>query len=315
MKKMSGLPSTDSTPATAFQKPIVVKLRSPLYSARVSGCLFVLPVTALLIFWSILPILLVFFLSFTDFKLTTLHASWVGIQNYLEFFIDSRFWTALSNTTYYALGTVPITFAVALAFALLLNQKVRFTGLFRILSFMPLVTSTVVVAFLWRIIFSAAGPINSLLGFVGIPPQLFLESPYQAMPSVILTSSWQGVAFTTVLFLAALQTIPAELIDAAKVDGADRWQCFIFITLPLLRGVSLFIIIMSTIGAFRVFTEIYIMTQGGPSLATTTLVYFVYREAFHNLRLGSASAVSIFIFILIMVLTLIQLRFRRTIEW
>ncbi len=276
----------------------------------ITAYLFISPAFFLLLIFSIFPIVYVIYISFTNYNLLKVGYKLVGFANYTKLFGNSLFWGAMRNTAYYVLGFVPLNYIFALALALLLNQKVKLRGFFRASYYIPVVTSMVVIAFLWKIVYSSAGPLNYSLGLFGIPPQKFLNSVTQALPSIIVTSVWQSVGFNMILFLAALQTIPPELYEAAIVDGASRWKQFRYITLPLLKGISTFIIIMSTMGAFRVFTEIYMMTQGGPARATTTIVYKIYTEAFGNFNLGYASAMSMILFLLIIVLTLIQLEIR-----
>ena len=238
---------------------------------------------------------------------------WVGFENFERMFRNSTFWIALWNTTYYAAGHIPLTMVVSLCLALLLNRALAGLGFFRTAFFLPYVTSLVAVAVVWNMLFNpTSGPVNQFLQFVGVTdPPGWTSSTAWAMPAVIIASVWRDMGYYMVLFLAGLQTIPTELYEAARVDGANAWQRFWNITLPGLRPTTFFVLIMCTVASFKVFDLIVVMTDGGPGRATKVLSQLIYEEGIREGRFGYASAISLVLFLLVAGFTVIQFLLQR----
>ena len=234
-------------------------------------------------------------------------AEWVGLANYTELFRDPEFIKAFWNTVLFVLFGMGIGPVLGLFTALLLNQSVRFRGFFRAAYFLPVMTSLVVVATIWRILLNEHGIINQILGVFGVPALGWLGSTTAALPAVTVTSIWQGFGFETVVFLAALQAIPRDYYDAAKVDGATYRQQLRHVTLPGLRPTIMFVYMIGIIGSFQVFDQIFVMTNGGPINSTRTIVFDLY-DRFYSLQLGEASAVAYVLLVILATLSFIQIR-------
>jgi len=274
--------------------------------------LFVLPALLGLLLFVLIPFLLAVMLSFTNLRLgSPLPLEFVGFNQYRRIFADEAFMAALRNNALFALIVVPLQTALALLLALLVNQPLRGMTVFRSLFFMPVVFPLSLVAVVWILVF-APGPQGLLnhvldtLSLGGWRPRDFLHDPAWALPAISLTSIWQGVGFQMVILLAALQGIPRELYDAARVDGADRWQQFVFITLPQLRNAMIFVVLVTTILAFRLFDQVQIMTQGGPNHATTTVMYEAVNTAFGSQQVARAAAMTVVFFLVVLLITLLQ---------
>ena len=236
----------------------------------------------------------------------------VAIDNFVRLFTQDRiFQAALVNTIVYVIGTVPLTLVCSLAMAVLLNQNVRLRNFFRTVAFFPYVASLVAVAAVWNMIFNPAmGPINSLLSALGVEnlPR-WAAGKDTAMLTVILFSVWKNMGYYMVIYLAGLQGCNPDLNEAAELDGANRWQQFWHITLPQLRPTTFFVVIMLTISGFKVYDQMYMITQGGPGNATMTLVYDIYNVAFVNTpKYGYASAIAMVLFVLVLIVTIVQFR-------
>jgi multiple sugar transport system permease protein len=253
-----------------------------------------------------LPIVLSGYWSFTEFNgIAPPH--WVGLQNYRDLAGDPRFHTALKNTVEFVFFGMLIGPVLGLGSALLLNQNVRMRALFRTAYFLPVMTSFVVVATIWKILLNEHGLVNQALSFVSLPTHTWLNDPNTALPAIIAASIWQGFGFETIVFLAALQAIPREYYEAAQVDGAGGWTLFRHITLPGLRPTVIFVYIIGIIGSFQVFDQIFVMTQGGPFGSTRTIVFELY-DRFNSLELGPASAIAYVLLLILAILSYIQLR-------
>lgn len=239
--------------------------------------------------------------------------SWAGFDNFKQLFHDTTFRIALGNTFYYVIGTVPLTMIASLGLAMLLNQPLVGRNFFRATFFFPYVGSLVAVAVVWNMIFSpAAGPVNQFLMSLGVEnPPRWTASVDWAMPTVIMASIWRGMGYYMVIYLAALQGIPAELYEAASIDGASAWQKFRYVTLPMLTPATFFVSIMLTIASFKIFDLILVMTNGGPGRATNVLVMHTYNVAFREFRFGYASAIALVLFVIVLVITIIQFRMER----
>ena len=226
---------------------------------------------------------------------------------------DALFWKALGNTLLFALVIAPLQGGLALALALLINSRIKGKVFFRTVYFMPVVTSMVVVSILWIFFYQKDGLANVLLAQVipGYEPVAFLTDPNLALPAIIFMSAWQGVGFHMIVWLAGLQTIPGELYEAATVDGANKWQQFRAVTWPGLRSTFVFVLIVISIAAMGLFTQVNVMTQGGPLDSTTTIVFHLFREGFRKNEIGYSSAIAIVFFILVVLISIIQRRLTR----
>ncbi|WP_099469084.1 carbohydrate ABC transporter permease [Konateibacter massiliensis] len=257
------------------------------------------------------PVIFAFILAFLDWDGNN-PMQFVGFDNFIKLFTDSRFKAALINTIAYVIGTVPLTLISALALAVVLNQKVKGRNFFRTVSFFPYVASLVAVAAVWNMIFNpASGPINMMLNKLGVAAGNlpgWAADKHWAMITVILFSVWKSMGYYMVIYLAGLQGISGELYEAAGLDGANNWQKFKNITWPMLSPTTFFVVIMLTINSFKVYDQIYMITQGGPGTSTLVLVYHIYNVAFKNWDLGYASAISMVLFLLVLIVTVIQFR-------
>jgi multiple sugar transport system permease protein len=255
-----------------------------------------------------------FYLSFHEWNILEPAKPFVGLENYIRLFQDEKFYQALWNTILFTGFGVPLGLVAGLLVALLLNTKVRGQGLYRTLYYIPVITPLVVSAVIWKWIYQGDyGLLNYYLLRLGLIKEklLWLADPNLAMPALILMGVWGGVGGTMVLYLAGLQSIPEELYDAARVDGANGLQKLLHITVPLLAPTTFFILITSVIGSFQSFAHIYIMTGGGPLRRTTVIGYYLYEKGFRHFEMGYASAMAYVLFAIIFVFTLLQLRFTK----
>ena len=273
------------------------------------------PFLALFAVFTAGPVLAALGMSFTDIRSTDLRTPLsvgvVGIENYTELFADDRFWRALTNTGIFVVVGVPLAIACALAAAIGLNSIPRLRGLFRVGYYLPVVTGVVAVAVVWRFLLQPdSGLLNTALGWIGIEGPRWLEDTKWALPSLIVMTVWRGLGFLMVIFLAGLQNIPTDVLEAGQVDGASRWQRFRYLTLPLLRPTLLFGAVITMIGYLQVFEEPYVMTEGGPLDSTLSISLYVY-EQFGFGNYGFASAASYVLFLLIVGLSAMQFRLLR----
>lgn len=256
---------------------------------------------------TLVPVALLFYYAFTSWDVFG-GAQWSGLDNFRQMIHDASFWTALKNTVYYTVFHIPLTLAASLLLALLLNRKLRGVAFFRTVAFFPYITSIVAIAQVWNILFSPDyGPINDILRAIGIhhPPGWTVSGTW-AMPAVIIVGTWREMGYYMLLFLAGLQTIPQQLYEAARVDGANARQRFMAVTLPGLRPTTFFVTVMLTIGSFKIFDLILVMTQGGPGQSTLVLSQYIYQKGFSENQFGYASALSIVLFAICFVVTVIQ---------
>lgn len=273
--------------------------------------LFLGPSLLGLVAFTLLPILASLGLSFTNWDLLT-PPRFVGGQNFRRMMSDAEFWRTLRNTVTFLVGYVPLVLASGLLIAVLLNARIPFRQLFRAMYFVPVVTSWVAVALVWKWLLNPVyGLVNNVLGAVGIAGPAWLFDPTWAMGAIILTSVWKDTGFIMVIMLAGLQGIPREYYEAASIDGASRTQGLLHITIPLLGPTIIFCLSISLIGAFQVFDQVYVMTEGGPAGATMVLVERIVANAFSYSQMGYASAISWVLFILIFVVTVFFYRLRR----
>jgi multiple sugar transport system permease protein len=284
--------------------------RSGLHIAP--GWWFVAPALLLIVVFFAGPVLAAIGLSFTDFDLYALAdpsaARWVGLRNYARVLHEPLFWQALQNTLYFAVVGGPLTIAASLGAALLVNARaIRWKSTARTVFFAPFVTTLVAVAIVWRYLYHPRyGLLNYLLGLVHVAPIDWLGNPHWAMPAIILMATWKNFGYNMLICIAGLQSIPRELYEAAALDGASAWQRFRHVTLPMLAPTLFFVVIVTMIGYLQLFTEPYVMTQGGPLRATTSLVLYMYEEGFRWWRLGVAAAIAFLLFVLIVAFTAAQ---------
>jgi multiple sugar transport system permease protein len=280
----------------------------PFKAERVWGLIFVLPLTLGFLVFNLYPLIASIFLSFTDYDIYRPPA-FVGLKNYVSLTQDARFWKVMKNTVVYMLGNVPLQVVFSLILASLLNNRIPGIYIYRTAIFVPVVTSWVAagVALRW-ILASEVGLVNQVLSYVGIQGPPWLREPGWAMLSIIIANLWKGVGYNTMLYLAGLQDIPAEIHDAVHVDGASRLQKAFYITIPMLRATTFFVLTLAIINSFQVFENIYVMTQGGPLDSTRVIVFHLWQTGFMFLRMGEASAVAWFLFALIFIVTFVRWR-------
>ncbi|MCD6122809.1 MAG: sugar ABC transporter permease [Spirochaetales bacterium] len=279
----------------------------------ITAWLFSAPSLMLLVFFLIVPFIMAFVFSLTDQRLIpnpNLPTEFIGLRNYLRLLADDTFYRAILNNFLFAIVVVPVQTAFALLLAIAVNQKLKAVKLFRTIYFSPVVITMVVVAVVWSNLFNPGqGFINQFLKFISfgrIQPLGWLTDPSYAFPAIMLLSVWQGVGFQMIIFLAGLQDIPAELYEAARVDGASRNQQFWSVTLPQLKNTTIFVVLTTTILAFKLFTQVWVLTKGGPQNSTMTTIVLLYRQGFRQLRVGYASTIAIVFFLIVLVISILQ---------
>ncbi|MGW5683643.1 carbohydrate ABC transporter permease [Nonomuraea sp. NPDC003754] len=279
------------------------RLRDP-----VTGLLFVLPVLVLFLIFRIFPTLGAAGMSLTNWNIG---GEWdvVGADNYVRLWNDPNFWASLRVTLVYAAIFVPLTVGVSLATALLLNAVIFMRGLFRSMLFLPYVTSFVFAGIIWRWIYEFDGLLNGLLAKLDLGPLQVLEDSALALPALAIVSCWKGFGYSMLILLAGLKAIPGSYMEAARVDGAGAWQRFRRITLPLLKPVLFFVLVIETISSFQVFDTIYVMTGGGPAKASYTLIYGIYERGFRFFEFGYAATWGMVLFVIVLAISLLQRRF------
>ncbi len=294
-----------------------IKTTSPGYRRRqISKHLvaysFILPNLLGFAIFTLVPMVFSLGLSFMSWDGAN-QISWVGLDNFRRLMDDSTFEIALKNTIWYVIGTVPSTMICALLLAVLLNQPIRGRNIFRTIYFFPYVASLVAVAVVWNMLFfPSAGPVNEFLRALGVDnPPRWSASVDWAMHTVVMASIWRGMGYYMIIYLAALQGIPAILYESAEIDGANAWQKFRYITVPMLTPATFFISIMLTISSFKVFDLILVMTNGGPGRATNVLVIHTYNTAFRQFKFGYSSSIAMVLFILVMSITIVQFYMER----
>jgi multiple sugar transport system permease protein len=283
-----------------------------------AGFLFVLP--ALVFFGSVYLLPLVQSITYSFYKIAPGGAKeFVGLRLYEKVLTDSTFWNAVGNTVQLLLFSVPATVILALAAALGLNRIVslRWRNVWAAMYFLPFATSLVAAALVWQWIYDPVyGFLNYALAWFGIPPQKWLQSLSQVLPAIAAVSVWVRIGFDTMIFLAALQSVPQEYYEAARIDGAGAYQRFRYITLPLLNAQIIMVCILELIFNFKVFDQVYATTQGGPAGASQTIIMLLYDTAFKYFRFGDASVMAVFVFVTLMIVTLLQWRlFRKPVEY
>ncbi|MGB3781791.1 carbohydrate ABC transporter permease [Priestia megaterium] len=271
---------------------------------------FLGPALLLLLLFLIIPAIMSVYYAFTDYYLLTPDMrKFVGLYNFINLFKDPIFLKSLVNTLKFVVWVIPLQIGAALGLALLLNKQRKANTFFKVAYFSPVVMSLVVISVLWLYLLNPnEGIINNVLTYFGISAQPFLTSPKQAMFTIVFVSAWQGAGFQMLIFLAGLQNIPGDVYEAAQLDGMNKWQRFIYITLPLLKPTSIFIFITTLIGAFKLLVQPMVMTQGGPVNSTMTVVYYIYQTGFTDRMVGYASSIALLFGTIIGLVTLAQRR-------
>ncbi len=276
---------------------------------KLSILIFIAPWLLTFLIFSLYPVGYSLFLSFSEYNpLAAQPPRFIGIQNYLDIFHDDIFWLALKNTILFVVGTIPVTTTIAVILAVFLNERIKFRTAFRASYFAPVMTSIIVVATIFLYIYSPFGLLNSFLNLLGIEGRNWLLNSNFALPAIMVMDIWFSFGYYIVLFLAGLQNIPQELYESAQIDGASGLQRFFKITIPLLRPMFIFALVINTIRSFQIFSEIFVMTQGGPLRATTTMVYYLYNTGFQKFRMGYASALAYILFMVILIFSLTQMK-------
>lgn len=279
--------------------------------------LMIAPAAILMLCFLISPFLLSFWTAMTNQPLIPrpIPVSFIGFRNYERILTDDDFWIAVWNVTRFTLMVIPVQCGLALALALLLNSALPFRNFFRGVMFLPQITSMVIVCVIWATLYQyPSGPMNQIIGVLSfglIEPVDWLDDTSTAMPAIVLLSAWQAYGFQMVIYLAGLQSIPQELHEAAEIDGASRWQRFWHVTMPGLRPTHVMVLIVTTIQAFKLYTQIAILTQGGPRDTTNTVVHYIVETGFASQRLGAAAAGSVLLFLMVLMVTLGQRRLLR----
>lgn len=274
--------------------------------------IFVMPAVILLFMFLILPALSTIRYAFTDYNILRPDSiAFCGIDNFKELFQDKIFFKSLRNTIYFAVIVVPLQCLLALGLALLISSRRTGVSIFRAAYFSPMVTSMVVVAILWTVLYNPnpnTGLLNAFLVKLGLEPMKFLKDPKTAMNSIIFMSAWQAAGYQMMIFLAGLQAISREQYEAASIDGAGVMAKFWYITMPGLKNVTKYVVMITMIQAMKLFTQPYVMTQGGPQDSTRTLVYYIYEQGFQSRNFGYACAVATIFFVIVITMSLLLKR-------
>ena len=281
--------------------------------------LFIAPAVLLFLIFVVGPLIASFYWSFTEYN--GIHApKWVGLANYKNIFCnDPRFWKSIRNTIFYTVGVIPPCVVLSLMLAIAVDQQIRFKNFFRVIYFIPTVTSVIALSVIWKWLFAGGkyGLINYVLILIGLKPIDWLMSPVWTMPAIMIMSIWAGIGYNMILFLAGLQTIPTTVYEAADIDGANPWEKFWHITLPLLKPTMVFVVIIGFIASFQVFEQIYIMTEsefgiGGVLDSALTVVAYLYDMGFRKFQMGYASALGYIVFAVIFIITIVNIKFLKT---
>jgi multiple sugar transport system permease protein len=301
--------------------PKTIPKTSRLTSGRTSesfmAWIFSAPAIILLIVFLVVPFVMAIGLAFTDQRLIpnpNLPTQFIGLRNFVRMFGDEAFVRGLLNNFYFVIVVMPVQTALALFLAILINQKLRGMNFYRTIYFAPVVTSMVVVAIVWTFLYNQSGLINSFLAaisFGALGPFDWLRNTKLVFPAIMVLSIWQGAGFQMVIYLAGLQEIPTDLYEAADVDGANKIQQFLYVTLPQLRNTTIFVVLATTILAFKLFDQVKVMTNGGPQNASMTTMVYVIEQGWGQLKVGYASAVSVVFFLIVLIVSLLQRRYLR----
>ncbi len=309
-------PAPSGTPTAPGMLPPSPQRRRPGQGPHVggrqtlTGLAMVSPAVVFLVLFFLVPVALAFGLAFTNARLISPRpAEFIGLDNFTNLFQNSVFWASLRNTLYFAVVVVPVQAGLGLVLALLVNVKIRGTTFFRTVYFLPVVTSIVVVSLLWEFMYQPDGLLNNIIeavSFGHVQGPDWLANPHTALPAIMVMSIWQAVGFHMIIWLSGLQTIPGEIYEAAALDGASGWTMFRYVTWPSLLATRTFILITITISCLSLFTQISVMTQGGPLDSTTTVVFMAVRAGYEQQQTGVASAISLVFFVLVLTVSGVQ---------
>lgn len=283
---------------------------SLLATKKYTPFLYLLPALSVIAVFQIYPILYAFRLSFYNWDMIGTK-TFIGLKNYINLLQEADFWKSVGVTFYYVLLSLPISLSLSLFIAVQLNKRFFGTGFFRTAFFLPYITSVAAISLVWLWIYNSNdyGLLNYILKLLGMAPVKWLEDPFWAMPSIIFMLVWHNLGFNVIIFLTRLQSIDVSYYEAADMDGANSIQKFLYITWPLLKPTILFLITISTIYSFKLFPSVYVMTpNGGPNGSTTTIVFYLFKNAYEQFRMGYASAIAYVLFFIILAVTLIQRR-------
>lgn len=285
-------------------------MKSPGRHGR-STLVFLLPWLMTFAVFSLYPLLDSFWISFTRYNPIQGPPHFIGLDNYRRLLADPLFWKSLGNTLLFVIGTIPLTTAGALLVALGLNRRLPARALFRAGYFMPTIVSMTVVALIFKNFYAPFGFLNTILKSSGLDTHPWLQDPKTALLAIMLMDVWAAIGYYAIIYLAGLQAIPAELYEAAELDGGSGWKKHLHITLPLLKSTTLFILVINTIRSFQIFIEIFVMTRGGPLDSTLTSVFYLYDRAFNNFELGYASALAYVLFLVTLGASALYVKFLR----
>ena len=287
-----------------------IKLNTLENRHKINGMIMILPAFIYFIVFVYYPIAYLFKLSFFKYDLFKPHPEFIGLQNYIKLMTDADFLNGLGNTAYFALFMITFSVGISFFLAIMIDKSKVLNNFYKIVYFMPYITPMVAVVLIWGWLFQPgeAGLINYFLSFFGIAPQSWLYNTRLAMPSLIVICVWQGLGYRTIIFIAGLKAIPQQYYEAAGIDGANAWQKIKYITFPCLKPVFQFVLIITTMEAFKIFIPMYVLTQGGPVGTTKTVVYNIYKQAFQFQKWGYAAVQVVVLFILLLSLALLQRR-------
>ena len=276
--------------------------------SRATAWVFLSPWLVAFALFGLYPFAFSLFASLTDYSPIRAGARFVGLSNYGRALADPMFWSALATTAIFVVGTIPFTTGLALALALAVQPAFRGRTLFRVGFFVPSVVSVVVLSLVFKGLYASGGPINAMLKGLHLAPPNWLLDPSTALPAIMAMDVWSASGYYMIVFLAGLEAIPRDLYEAARIDGASAWTRFTHITLPMLRPTLLFVLVVNTVRSLQIFAEVFVMTRGGPLHSTTTVVYYLYEQAFYRFDLGYASAVAYLLFLITLAIAWIQTR-------
>jgi multiple sugar transport system permease protein len=276
--------------------------------------LFITPTMLLFTVFTVIPVVMALYLSFTDYDVLS-RMNWVGLDNYERLLRDDLYWQTFKNVLYYAVVFVPLNIVISLSIAMLLNRAGIGVKLFRTAAYLPTLTSAVAAATVWLwMLHPEYGLVNALLGYLGITGPAWLAQTNTAMLSIVMVSLWQTVGSNMIIYLAGLQGVPEYMYESARLEGANRFQCFLYITWPQLKPTTFLVSTMAIIGALQLFDQAFVLTQGGPANATKTPVYLIYQQGFNQLQMGYASAQAFVLALFILVFSILNMRISKSDE-
>ncbi len=278
------------------------------YNKVLTPYLFIIPSFIVLSLFFFIPFIETFILSFKSYQ-NIYSPDWVGLSNYTKLFNSPIFWKTLFNTFLYVFIVVPALIVLPLVIAIVVNQKIKGTNIFKLIIYLPVVVSLVVAGIAWKWIYANSGILNYLISLVQLPAVGWLTDPNIAIFSVMIVTVWKGLGYYMLIYLAALTTIPKDLYEAADIDGASSLNKHLLITIPHLKPTIALVSIISSISAMKVFVEIYVMTKGGPLNSSKTIVYYIYQRAFENLDLGFASAAGVVLLVITLIFSILNIKF------